>query len=149
MHITLVTTLTSSVLVIATPFSFGDPAHMLCTWKNPQLVQAIDQFCSNSKIVVPSAYGADGKTVGDNLAWVWPQGKCPEAWVPRKYCNSQFYRICAKGDKKGYGKGFFGRPGESACQVWLLDSKKVHDQHIRWRDNGGPPSRGQPPTNPP
>ncbi|KAF2220145.1 hypothetical protein BDZ85DRAFT_303385 [Elsinoe ampelina] len=147
MHFTILTTITTAALAAAQPFSLGNTARMVCMWKNPQLVEAIDQFCSNTNVVVPSAYGADGKTVGDNVAWIWPQGQCPQAWVPQTYCYSQFYRVCAKGSDKGYGKGFFGRPGESACQVWLLDTKKVHDQQIRWRDNGGrPPSRGTPPA---
>ncbi|PNS19531.1 hypothetical protein CAC42_7375 [Sphaceloma murrayae] len=127
-------------------FSFGDPARMVCVWKNPQLVQAIDEFCKNPKIVVPSSYGANGKINGNNVAWIWPQGDCPSAYVPQQYCYSQFYSVCAKGNAKGYGKGFFGRPGEKACQVWLLDEKRIHDTQITWRNNGGPTSRGSPPN---
>ncbi|TKX23014.1 hypothetical protein C1H76_4753 [Elsinoe australis] len=147
MHLTVLAAASITALVAAHPlgFSFGDPARMVCAWKNPHLVDAIDQFCSESNIVVPSAYGADGKTVGDSVAWIWPQGDCPQAWVPQKYCHSQFYETCARGNMKGYGKMFYGRPGEKQCQVWLLDTKKIHETQIAWSRNGGPPSRGTPP----
>jgi hypothetical protein len=46
---------------------------------------------------------------------------CPKpAWVPRKYCISQFYRVCAQSVRSGRGgSGQLGY-GKNGCQRFII-----------------------------
>lgn len=58
-------------------------------------------------------------TYGTRHARLWMRASCaPRQWVPYQYCISQFYHICAVGDKKGQGKKKYGRNG---CQEWYVN----------------------------
>ncbi|KAI6841187.1 hypothetical protein KC340_g8964 [Hortaea werneckii] len=78
---------------------------------------AIQRFCSKKDLTANSPYsmrGAwserNGKGIGTHV-FVAPKNHCPYGsdWIPQKYCLSQFYEVCAKGDKYGHGVGSYGR----------------------------------------
>ncbi|KAI7190067.1 amidase signature enzyme [Hortaea werneckii] len=78
---------------------------------------AIPRFCSKKDLTANSPYsmrGAwserNGKGIGTHV-FVAPKNHCPYGsdWIPQKYCLSQFYEVCAKGDKYGHGVGSYGR----------------------------------------
>ncbi|TKA27180.1 hypothetical protein B0A50_04517 [Salinomyces thailandicus] len=95
-----------------------------CQKKNGHVVQAIQQFCGKTNLVVPSNYavlGAHVGTGGPQDTRVYITGTCsPAQWVPQKYCLSQFYALCAGSPhgSKGDSQGSYGRHG---CQNWNID----------------------------
>lgn len=96
-----------------------------CQHKNGHAVQAIQQFCAKTNIVVPSTYAANGAHVGTNGPHdtrVSITGVCsPAQWVPQKYCLSQFYNMCATGNDVGDTAGRQYGAGTYKCQSWALD----------------------------
>lgn len=86
---------------------------------------AITQFCSRTDIVANSNYAMQGSFSGRNgqgigtHAFVAAKSSCPKTnnWIPQKYCFSQFYEVCAKGDKYGHGAQAFA---EGQCQEFNL-----------------------------
>lgn len=92
---------------------------LVCQRKNVNLMKAIDAFCSNDAIVVPSAYAYDGKWVGGQQARI--KGACSNmgggkgVWVPSEYCYSQMWSTCANGGANGAGSALFG---SKKCQLF-------------------------------
>ncbi|GAB7364749.1 hypothetical protein MBLNU230_g5547t1 [Neophaeotheca triangularis] len=92
----------------------------VCARKNPAVVMAIRRFCSKNNIVVPSRYAGRGALFAGprRTAVVKITGGCsPPQWVPQKYCYSQFYAMCARGDSDGRRNAQFGR---NKCQTWSI-----------------------------
>ena len=83
-----------------------------CRHKNKNAFDAIHKFCfGKSGIMVPSNYAESEKYAGNAFVKIGESSTCnPPQWVPRKYCLSQFYQICAN---KKWGKARFGR---NKCQ---------------------------------
>jgi len=101
--------------------------YVTCKNKNADLFQAINNFCGNNDIQVPSSYGLKGATVGNSVAWIRTQDGCPTSFVPQKYCYQQFYEMCVGGDSNGYNMNWYGVPGGDKCQVWFLNTQGRHD----------------------
>ncbi|KAM0698724.1 hypothetical protein Q7P36_002191 [Cladosporium allicinum] len=86
------------------------------------VVAAIENFCKNTKIVVPSSLAGQGGSGGpkNNLAHIGISGKCsPAQWVPQHYCYKQFYYMCWKGNNRGSYEKSYGR---KKCQDWLISN---------------------------
>ncbi|KAK5123273.1 hypothetical protein LTR85_002703 [Meristemomyces frigidus] len=85
--------------------------------KGGHTITAIEAFCSNTGIVVPSAYAANGKSSGGQKVGV--RGNCsPGQWVPQKYCLAQLYHMCATSpDDHGNGVTKYGR---NNCQDFYI-----------------------------
>lgn len=68
-----------------------------CRNKNKNAFNAIHKFCyGKSGIMVPSDYAKSEKYAGNAFVKIDESSTCnPPQWVPRKYCLSQFYQICA------------------------------------------------------
>ncbi|KXT12646.1 hypothetical protein AC579_4211 [Pseudocercospora musae] len=91
-----------------------------CKGKNPAVFEAINKFCSKTNLVVGSTYSRNGVKSNNRLATVRINGDCkPAQWVPQKYCKSQFYELCNRGDSNGANGARYGR---NACQWWRIDS---------------------------
>ena len=90
-----------------------------CANKNGNLMKAIDSFCANKALTVPSVYAKRGMKGPDKHTRIWIDGnQCqPFQWVPPKYCKSQFWNLCKRGGAHGGGVTRFGRDG---CQVWKI-----------------------------
>ncbi|KAF2485864.1 hypothetical protein BDY17DRAFT_322671 [Neohortaea acidophila] len=86
-----------------------------CAAKNGAIQDAIDLFCTNTHIMVPSQWAHDGLQFGN--AHVSIRGHCsPAQWVPQQYCVSQFQHLCA-GTYGGFG---FAHYGEGGCQEFRI-----------------------------
>ena len=101
------------VLSLLTSVAFAGPNKNECIKKNPNVVDAINAFCSKG-FTVPSNYAKIGKYVGANGKWKNAQitidGDCsPPQWVPRYWCYTQLFQMCAKG----------GRQGENVDKYWV------------------------------
>lgn len=113
---------------------------MACSKKNGDVVNALGKFCQNSKLVgpipnptslpptnisqvVPSKYSKTGMYSDNKKVNIWISGSCgPAQWVPQEYCFSQFYHLCATGDKYGQNHAYYGR---NNCQSWhIVQAKK-------------------------
>lgn len=120
-----------SLACLATLTSAGTPCGKD---KLPNVANAINKFCSNQGIVVPSTYAIQGASGAFDRGHVsiagtsWcavslvtcraehlSLGTCnPSQWVPKEYCLSQFRMMCSNGRKVRK----FGRNG---CQTWVSD----------------------------
>ena len=86
---------------------------------------ATAQFCFKTDIVANSNYAMQGSFSARNgqgigtHAFVAAKSSCPKTnnWIPQKYCFSQFYEVCAKGDRYGHGAQAFA---EGDCQEFNL-----------------------------
>lgn len=98
-----------------------------CNKKNSHAVQAIQKFCSNQGIMVPSDYAKTPVHVGTggiHDTRVWIDGPCsPAQWVPQHYCLSQFFSMCADGDAWGGSNERMYGAGNDKCQFWNLRVK--------------------------
>lgn len=87
---------------------------------------AIRSYCAKTDLVANSLYAMEGKYAGPNIigthAFVAAKSSCPSAsnWIPQKYCLSQFYETCAKGNKSGHGKRSYG---VGQCQEFNLQAR--------------------------
>lgn len=104
--------------------AIAGPNRDKCNKKNDRVGRAIDIFCGNKNIVVPSNYAqnwAHVGTGGPKDTKIRITGNCkPPQWVPQKYCKLQFDAMCANSGKgtKGASTKRFGRGG---CQYWEID----------------------------
>lgn len=87
---------------------------------------SIRALCAKTNLVANSAYAMEGKYAGPNgvgtHAFVAVKNHCPYGsdWIPQKYCLSQFYETCARGDKYGHGARNYGKGG---CQEFNLQAR--------------------------
>ena len=99
----------------------------VCWKKNQNVVKAIEGFCSNSNVVVPSTYAKNGYHVGqygNHDTTVQITGDCgPPQWVPHHYCMAQFYNMCANGKK--HGDMNLRQYGRNNCQRWHILVGKI------------------------
>ena len=66
----------------------------------------------------PSPYSKQGMFSNNKKVNIWISGTCnPPQWVPAEYCMSQFYTMCARGDKYGQNTAKYGR---NNCQSWHI-----------------------------
>lgn len=88
----------------------------VCKAKNNDAYHAINKFCNGKTgIMVPSAYAKKEKYHGNAFVKIGGESFCnPPQWVPRKWCLTQFYKVCAN---KKWGKGHFGR---NKCQSFHI-----------------------------
>ena len=87
---------------------------------------SIRALCAKTDLVANSPWAMQGAYAGPNQigthAFVAVKNHCPDGsnWIPQRYCLSQFYEICARGDKYGHGVGRYGRGG---CQEFNLQAR--------------------------
>ena len=106
-----------------------------CHRKNKNAFDAIRKFCyGRSGITVPSNYAKQEKYAGNAFVKIGESSTCnPPQWVPRRYCISQFYQICAN---KKWGKARFGR---NKCQSFhigtvMLAAKRNLEDRVEIED---------------
>ncbi|KAJ9618429.1 hypothetical protein H2203_009025 [Taxawa tesnikishii (nom. ined.)] len=109
-----------------------------CDAKDHVINRAIQDFCETNNpddnLHVPSYYSIAGqvktnvetgqvriKILGPKCiiksSWNEPHDQ-QGPWVPREFCSSQFWHVCAHGDKTGRGKGYYGGDG---CQQFIIE----------------------------
>lgn len=133
----LITTATAAPLSISTHpapesralLALRTDYEAMCGVKNPALVNAIQNFCSNTALTVPSTYATNGVSSSlsfskNSHTWwtVYITDTCKDMepqWIPQEYCYSQFYEMCVYGDKHGANTRTFGWGGTS-CQEWKI-----------------------------
>lgn len=104
-----------------------------CNKKDSHAVIAINTFCNNNDIVVPSTYALEGfhiGTGGPKDTTVSIQGNCsPAQWVPKGICVSQFMAMCANSPDGSHGDSQqnFGRNG---CQTWAIEVKGAYKDNL-------------------
>ncbi|GAB7359933.1 hypothetical protein MBLNU230_g7459t1 [Neophaeotheca triangularis] len=83
-------------------------------------VDAINNFCKQkTDLHAPSTFASFGGISRNYELRV--RGSCkPPQFIPRKYCYSQMFATCAKGDK--YGEGF-RKYGKNKCQEFSIKYK--------------------------
>ncbi|KAK5132856.1 hypothetical protein LTR08_008572 [Meristemomyces frigidus] len=89
-----------------------------CSEKAPSAMAAIQKFCSQMNIMVPSNYAKTGQRGYTDATRVSITGNCkPAMWVPHNYCMSQFENMCSNGGKHG---GSTHKYGKNGCQHWEI-----------------------------
>lgn len=87
---------------------------------------SIRALCAKTDLVANSQWAMQGAYAGPNSigthAFVAVKNHCPYGsdWIPQKYCLSQFYETCARGDKYGHGVRSYGKGG---CQEFNLQAR--------------------------
>ena len=120
----------SSILVSASTSSENDAQNFHnCNKHNRDIATAIQAFCWNEKLMVPSTYAKNGMAWGKVLVSI--DGKCKTpAWVPSSYCMTQFHSICGEvgPGTTGYGRQDFGHKG---CQHFLIEKLDHPVKHVK------------------
>lgn len=104
-----------------------------CNKKDSHAPIAINAFCNNNDIVVPSTYALKGYhigTGGPRDTTVNIVGNCsPGQWVPKDICVSQFMAMCANSPDGSHGDSQqnFGRNG---CQQWTINVKGAYKDNL-------------------
>jgi hypothetical protein len=127
MHLPLLALLLAT---LTTPSLAAQSNESLCRAKSQRTgslaAASIHALCAKTNLVANSAYAMQGKYAGPNAvgthAFVAVKNHCPYGsdWIPQKYCLSQFYETCARGDKYGHGMRSYGKGG---CQEFNLQAR--------------------------
>ncbi|KAI5201621.1 hypothetical protein E4T39_05173 [Aureobasidium subglaciale] len=99
-----------------------------CHVKDFRILQATERLCSRN-LHVPSGVGQVGEAYDRNQRlYVIPNTRClmdgrmnskSNVWVPKYWCERQFWKTCAQGGPKGRGSQIFGGKG---CQKFLISN---------------------------
>lgn len=114
-----------------------------CTQRFPIIAEAIGYFCNKTDdaamqhytddIIVPSPYADQGfkyTRFDMSTGWLHVTGTCnPPQWLPRQWCNAQFWDLCANtNDPRGWNTRQFGPGG---CQSFLIEGRSDADIIIK------------------
>ncbi|KAH9844612.1 hypothetical protein Tdes44962_MAKER07251 [Teratosphaeria destructans] len=112
-----------AAILAAAPLVYAD-ASTECSNKNPDMANAIGKFCQAFPLYVPTASTKEDRGIqsdhGNSAVCI--QSTCsPRQYVSLSSCYSQFWDICATGNKKGHGSKQYGNkdPSGSVCQTWI------------------------------
>ncbi|KAF2864043.1 hypothetical protein K470DRAFT_50583 [Piedraia hortae CBS 480.64] len=99
---------------LAGAYALTDEEH--CHKKNKYAPEVIRQLCNTDTMRVPNSRAFAGIT--NQGAMVTIDGTtCKSEWIPQKYCLSQFFNMCAHGDRNGQATASYGTHG---CQKWQI-----------------------------
>ncbi|KAI4715455.1 hypothetical protein E4T48_08376 [Aureobasidium sp. EXF-10727] len=105
-------------------------ARYSCLRKDARIVNAIDRLC-NKNLHIPGSTAQLGEHFDNkNIVAVlvnpmcWTDGRInaqSNVWIPKYWCERQFWKVCAQGNGAGRGNQMFGGRG---CQsFWITDNK--------------------------
>jgi len=127
-------------------FKRADENREICGTKNPSLASAVAALCAKDIVIGNDDYNAvsDPDILQDGIQWgVTIKGSCADVsyadkffpkigegqLLPREYCESQFYDICANGDEDGAGDAYYG---DDRCQYFVIPSKSKSYAGLDW-----------------